>query len=162
MAPNIQKIVAPKRPAKRPGAKRGRPPKSQSELSSVPLINSTPGPKRIKLTFKRGQTGQPDGRDADLYQYPLSAPPSDDVTAQNDVYHLTSSVEDSLGTRRGARQRKPPQRLDVVYGSEMDNLMASSATITKFEDDEEDYGMIFSPPKYQVDPGGLHITREDT
>jgi len=51
-----------------------------------------PGPKRIKLTFKRGQTGQPDERDADLYQYPLSAPPSDDATVQDDVHNITSSA----------------------------------------------------------------------
>ena len=85
MAPNTQKIVQPKRP----GAKRGRPPKSQAAQPSVPSTDSTPGPKRIKLTFKRGQTGQPDERDADLYPYPFRAPTSDDATVQDDVHNIT-------------------------------------------------------------------------
>lgn len=150
MARNTQKIVAPKRP----GARRGQPAKSQGAPSSAPSIASTPGPTRIKLTFKRGQTGQRDERDADAYQCPLSAPPSDDATVQGDVYD-TSASKDSLGRRRGARQRKPPQQRDVVYGSEMDALITSSATIAKVENDEEDAGMNSSPRKYKVGPGGL-------
>ncbi|KAF3041127.1 hypothetical protein E8E12_007966 [Didymella heteroderae] len=143
MAPNKQKIVAPKRP----GAKRGRPPKSQVAPSSVPSISSTPGskPLRVKLTFKRGETGQPDERDAPAYQFPLSAPPSEEATVQDDDYVSTYSVEDSQGGGRGARQRKPPQRYDVVYGSEMDNLITSCATVTKM-DDGGDGGMDSSPP----------------
>jgi hypothetical protein len=88
MAPNTQKIVQPKRP----GARRGRPPKSQAAPPSVPLTDFMPGPKRIKLNFKRGQTGQPDERDADLYQFPFSAPTSDDATVQDDVHNITLSA----------------------------------------------------------------------
>lgn len=157
MAPNTQKIIAPTRP----GAKRGRPLKSPAAPSSVLSIASKPGPRRFKLTFKRGQTGHTDERDADAYQSPLSAPPSKDVTVQDDDYKSTGSMEDPLGKRRGARQRKPPQRHDVVYGSEMDDLLTSSTIIPKADDDEY-IGMNSSPRKYHVHPDGFHITRETT
>lgn len=89
-----------------------------------------------------------------MYQYPFSAPPSEDATAQDDGYSIAGFLEDSLGARRGARQRKPPQRDDVVLGSEMDNLITSSATIPKLED-EEDVNMNSSPRKHKASPGGL-------
>lgn len=141
MAPNKQKVV-------RSGRKPGRPPKSQAAPSPAPSTASTSAPKpfKLKLTFKRGETGQPDERDAPAYQFPLSAPPSEDAPAKDDDHDSSASVEDLQGRRRGARQRKPPQRDDVVYGSEMDNLITSSATIAKVEDD--DVGMTSSPSKY--------------
>ncbi|KAJ4376653.1 hypothetical protein N0V86_006769 [Didymella sp. IMI 355093] len=143
MAPNKQTTIIAR---KRSGAERGRLPKLQAAPSPALSNASTPGPKlKLKISFKRGEIGHPDERDAPAYQFPLHAPPSEDVTVQDDGYVSVGSIEDSYGRRRGARQRKPPQRGDVVYGSEMDNLIASSATLAKAEDDEY-VGMDSSPP----------------
>jgi hypothetical protein len=155
MAPNKQTIIKPKRP----GAKRGRLPKLQAASSPALSTASTPEPKlKLKISFKRGESGHPDERDAPAYQFPLRAPPSQDVPVKDDGYVSVGSVENSHGRRRGARQRKPPQRDDVVYGSEMDHLIASSATLAKAEDDEY-VGMDSSPRKYQVEGGFPEVCR---
>jgi hypothetical protein len=51
------------------------------------------------------------------------------------------------GTRRGARQRTKTHVPDMVFGSEMDNLITSSATIGKTEDEDE-LPMVSSPRAY--------------
>lgn len=150
MAPNKQKVV-------RSGRKLGRPPRPQpATFAPSPVPSPAPKSLKLKVTFKRGETGQPDERDAPAYQFPLSAPPSDDPPVKDDSYGSTATVADSQNRRRGARQRKAPQRDDVVYGSEMDNLIASSATIAQAEDDDN-VGMTSSPRKYHLRRSAVEV-----
>lgn len=150
MAPNKQKVI-------RSGRKPGGPPRPQpATFAPSPVPTPAPKPLKLKVTFKRGGTGQPDERDAPAYQFPLSAPPSDDPPIKDDSYGSTATGTDSHGRRRGARQRKAPQRDDVVYGSEMDNLITSSATIAQAEDDDS-VGMTSSPRTYHLRRSAVEI-----
>ncbi|KAF2622538.1 hypothetical protein BU25DRAFT_210486 [Macroventuria anomochaeta] len=140
MAPNRQKVVA----SGRPGRKPGRIPKAQSATPApTPATAATPKLK-LRLTFKpSAQAGTLPPVSA--YRFPLSAPPSDDASEKEDAEDNTLLGTYEQGRRRGARQRTKAHAPDMVFGSEMDNLITSSATIGKTED-EEDVQMVSSPP----------------
>lgn len=68
-----------------------------------------------------------------VYQFPFSAPPSDDAVEQ-DVEDNTAKWLNEQGTRRGGRQRTKTHAPDMVFGSELDNLVLS-AIVNKVDDD---------------------------
>ncbi|KAJ4364754.1 hypothetical protein N0V95_000701 [Ascochyta clinopodiicola] len=140
MAPNKQKVVAPKQP----GRKAARLRKSQP-------IKPVPEPKlpRFSLKLKLGPKPKLSAQGAGLppvsaYQFPLSAPPSGNAPGDEDTENYTTPDLVEQDMRRGGRQRAKTQAPDMVFGSEMDKLM-SSATIGKTEDEDE-VKMPSSPP----------------
>ncbi|KAF9695669.1 hypothetical protein EKO04_006413 [Ascochyta lentis] len=136
MAPNKQKVVQPKQR----GRKAALPKKSKP---ATPAPEPTPSKLKLKLTLKPGAQG--DGLPPiSVYQFPLSAPPSDDALGGENTGGSIRSDLLNQDIRRGARQRTKTQAPDMIFGSEMDKLM-SSATIGKTEG-EDDVKMPSSPP----------------
>lgn len=137
MPPKKQKIFAPKQAGRKPRQPRN-PPFDTSMPASAPF--------KIKLKLKLKPGAQKDSLPpTTAYQFPLSAPPSDDVSEKVDKEGSNKAKFNEEVTRRGARQRTRTRAPDMVFGSEMDKLM-SSATIGKTEDEEHVY-LASSPRK---------------
>ena len=134
MAPNNQKVVAPKQPGRRAGWRH----KSQP-APAPPAANL-----KIKLNLKKPSNHKDSLPPASTYQFLLSSPPLDDAQEKRDAGEPTPNTNQQ-GARRGARQRTKTHVPDMVFGSEMDNLITSSATIDKTE--EEDKMQIVSSPR---------------
>ncbi|KZM20324.1 uncharacterized protein EKO05_0007031 [Ascochyta rabiei] len=140
MAPNKQKVVAPKQP----GRKAARSRKSRPE---TPI--SGPTPSKVTLKLKLGSKPKPSAQKDGLlpvsaYQFPLSAPPSDDTPVDENAKDSTMLNSVEQGKRHGGRQRTKTQAPDMVFGSEMDRLM-SSVTTGK-TGDEDEVKIASSPP----------------
>lgn len=142
MAPNRQKVVAPKQPDRKPGRKPGR---QKQKQPATPVPGTTTTGIKLKLKFKRDAQG--DARSPlPASQVPLTALLSDVRPEEEEEHPSTTWNGHEQGTRRGARARTKTHMPDMVFGSEMDTLM-SSATLTKI-DNADDVHMISSPSKY--------------
>ena len=153
MAPNKQKIVAPKKS----GHKAGRPRKSQpATVASEPLAK----PIKLKIRLKKPSNVEDALPPVSAYQFPLSAPPSDDTPETQVAEDLTQFHPDGQITRRGGRLRTKVHAPDMVFGSEMDNLITSSATVGKVE--EEDDVLMVSSPRTYIESTRLPLVSTDT
>ena len=144
MAPNKQKVIA----SRRPGRKPGRSPKPQSVIPApAPASAIATKPKlKLRLNLKSSAHEHLQSR-VSAYQFPLSAPPSHGALKEENTEEYPLSGVDGQGRRRGARKGTKVHQPDMVFGSEMDNLITSSATIGKVED-EDNVHMVSSPRKY--------------
>jgi hypothetical protein len=137
MAPNKQKVVATKNSRRKPAMKKGL----QNLPSETPATGTAPTKLTLKLNMKSGAQ-----RDALLpvsaYQFPLSAPPSDNAPENGGAEDVMLQILEEQGVKRGGRQKKKVHAPDMVFGSEMDDLMSSS----KIEGDD-DVQMASSPRK---------------
>ena len=135
-----QKVIA----LKQPDRKRGRPRKLQSTTST-----SRQTLAKVKLKLKLTPGVYDDALlPGSAYQFPLSAPPSDDTPEKENVEDSVLLGFKGKGIRCDGRQRIEVHALDMVCESGVDKLMSSA---TKGKTGEGgDIHMVSSPRMYFI------------
>lgn len=113
-----QKVV----PLKHPGRKPGGPRKLQSTTTA-----SRQTLEKVKLKLKLKSDAYDDALlPGSAYQFPLSAPPSDDTPErENTKDNMLHNFKGQVG-ERGGRQMIKVHALDMVFGSKMDKLVSTA------------------------------------
>ncbi|KAJ8116335.1 hypothetical protein OPT61_g2208 [Boeremia exigua] len=139
MPPRKQKMVMPRQPGRKPG----QPRKSHSV---TPAPESTNNQRLfIKLKFDPNSCKDPQST-LHANQPLINTPSSDDVPIRDNFENDALPNGVGQGMRRGTRQRTKAHQPDMAFGSEMDSLIATSFTIGKVEEDDDDGASINSPP----------------
>ncbi|KAH6644600.1 hypothetical protein C7974DRAFT_24232 [Boeremia exigua] len=130
MPPRKQKAIAPREHVYKPI----RPRKSQ-------FVAPPPEPIAKSLTLKLKLNSNAHK----IPQSPVPTSPVEDGAKENGFQHGIQSGMNEQGMRRGERQRTKLYQPDMVFGSEMDNLITSSATEGKMDDMDAEHTLVSSP-----------------